>query len=266
MNKRNSYILGAVIAVIILVGVLSYYYLFVLPTSASIPAGVFVKVSNEDYAPLGKIEIYVQSWIGCPVGAAASWAIYLLISHYGKVEYYAHYSDPYDKSAPNIPGLIFLNFTPNSSIDFHIAYLYNEYLNATPNGTPIAVSQLIQVGEEELEHDFPAPIAQLIIKYETQVPIKQYGKPSALYVSPPHLNFAILITGPNGTYILTTPLVNPKTLEGYNISYVMSHLSQIQSIVNGYEELYHAVYEDSYNPNTGVSCPLVILESIKRVY
>ncbi len=252
--------LVAVILAILVAGVLSYYYFFVLPSSAAIPAGVFVKISNEDYAPLGKVAIYEQSWIGCPVGAAASWAIYLLISHYGKVEYYTHYSDPYDKTASNIPGLVFLNFTPNSSLEFHVAYLYNEYLNATPNGTPIPVSQLVQVGEEELMHDFPTQIAQLIIKYETQVPIKQYGKPSALYVNPPHLNFAILITGPNGTYILTTPLINPKALEGYNISYVMSHLNQIQAIMNGYNELYNAVYKASYDPNTGVSCLLLILD------
>lgn len=256
-------VLGLVFAIIIILGAFIAYHYFITPTRA-IPFGQFIKVSNEDYAPPGKVAIYVQSWIGCPVGAAASWDLYKLLSHYGKVEYYTHYSDPLDKAAPSIPGLIFLNFTPNSSLIFHIAYTYNEYLNATPNGTPIATSQLIQVGEKELIQAFGQQIAGIIIKYETQVPVASLGKPSALAVSPPHLNFAILVTGPNGTYILTTPLVNPKTLEGYNISYVMTHLNEIPPLVSGYQELYQTVLEASYDPSSGVYCLLLVLPMMTK--
>lgn len=45
----------------------------------TIPAGTFVKVNDQDYAPPGKVIVVVQSWYGCPVGAAASWAIYNVI-------------------------------------------------------------------------------------------------------------------------------------------------------------------------------------------
>ncbi len=219
--------------------------------SETVPFGKFVKVSNADYAPPGKVEIFEQSWIGCPVGATASWAIYMIISHYGNVSYYAHYSDPYDKTAPSVPGLIFTGFTPNSTLEFTVVYTYNEYLNATPSGTPVPVNDLVQVGEQELEQELPPNISKLFIEYETEVPVEGYNNASAYIVSPPHLNFGLIVTGPNGTYVLTTPLLSPKALEGYNISYVMHNMYNIPQLVNAAEYLQEVINE-AYGSSTPV--------------
>lgn len=89
----------------------------------------------------------------------------------------------------------------------------------------------------------PPQVAQLIIQYETQIPVINYGKPSALYVKPPHLNFAILISGPNGTYIVTTPIVNPTILEGYSPQYVLSHLDQFPQIIQAARMIQNTILE-----------------------
>ncbi|BCU67001.1 hypothetical protein HS7_04380 [Sulfolobales archaeon HS-7] len=231
MNKLVT--IGLII--VIIAGVLAFYfvgYKYIIGKSQAIPYGKFVKISNVDYAPKGKILIVEQSWIGCPVGAAASWVIYNVLFHYGNLSYYEHYSDPFDKAASNVPGLIFTGFKPSGVVEYEVVYTYNEYLNATPSGQPIPVNQLIPVGEQVLYAQLPQNIAALMIKYETQVPLINYNNASALVVKPPHLNFGLLITGPNGTYVLTGALVSPKLLEGYTPQYVMSHLDSFSAIVN----------------------------------
>ncbi|MCI2414120.1 MAG: DUF929 domain-containing protein [Candidatus Aramenus sp.] len=259
----NKTIIALVIVLIVVLGVGLYLIQSransprinqTLMGKTEIPFGKFVKVSNQDYAPLGKVEIFEQSWIGCPVGAVASWAIFIIISHYGNVTYYTHYSDPYDKVAPNVPGIIFEGFKPNSSLLFDVVYTYNEYLNATPNGVPIPESQLVQVGEQELVQQLPPNISSLIIKYETQVPVQGYNNASVYIVSPPHLNFALVVTGPNGTYILTTPLISPKALEGYNVSYVMSHMYNITALVQGAQYLQEVINEAFGSSTPVVNC------------
>ncbi|AWR95580.1 DUF929 domain-containing protein [Acidianus brierleyi] len=246
----------AIIALIVIIAGISYYELVPKTSSQSVsetvPFGKFIKVSNVDYAPPGKVEIFEQSWIGCPVGATASWVIYMIISHYGKVSYYTHYSDPYDKVAANIPGIIFTGFTPNSSLEFNVVYTYNEYLNATPTGTPVSVQNLISVGKKELEESLPQNISKLFIEYETQVPVEGYHNASAYIVSPPHLNFGLIITGPNGTYVLTTPLVNPNVLKGDSITYVMQNMYNITTLVNAASYL-----QEIINEAYGSSAPIV---------
>ncbi|BFH73133.1 DUF929 domain-containing protein [Sulfurisphaera javensis] len=270
MNKK---VLGTVIAVIVIIAAfLSVYYIMKLsntkasvnntqsPTTSSIneiPAGKFVKISNIDLAPKGQVIVVEQSWYGCPVGAAASWAIYNVLKNYGNITYEFHYSDPDHKPA-NIPGLIFLNFTPTSIVRFYVAYVYNEYLNASYNGTPIPQNELIPIGEKILEEEYasmglPPQVSQFIIQYETNVTVEQYGKPSALYVQPPHLNFAILISGPNGTYIVTTPIVNPDILSGYSPQYVFNNLDQFQQIINASNMIQQVILEAA-GPLAG-ECP-----------
>ncbi|MEM4086251.1 MAG: DUF929 domain-containing protein [Saccharolobus sp.] len=247
MSKKKL-ITIVVVAIIIIASISSYELFFSkIATAQGIPAGKFVKVSNVDLAPKGKIIVVEQSWYGCPVGAAASWAIYDVLKNYGNISYELHYSDP-DHSPANIPGLIFTNFTPNSVVEFYIAYVYNEYLNASYNGTPISQNQLITTGEQILKEEYaqmglPSQVAQLIIQYETQVSITNYGKPAALYVKPPHLNFAILISGPNGTYIVTTPIVNPTILEGYSPQYVLTHLDQFSEIIQAAQMIQNTIIE-----------------------
>ncbi|WP_338598762.1 DUF929 domain-containing protein [Sulfolobus tengchongensis] len=255
---RRSVIIAIVGIIIIIIGVVVYVTHFVA-SAQSIPAGKFIKISNEDLAPKGKVIVVVQSWYGCPVGAAASWAIYDVLQHYGNLSYELHYSDP-DHSPANIPGLIFTNFTSNSVVEFYVAYVYNEYLNGSYNNTPIPQDQLIPVGEQILKEEYaqmglPPQVAQLIIQYETQVPISQYGKPAAIYVKPPHLNFAILISGPNGTYIVTTPIVNPTILEGYTPQYVLSNIGQFPQIIQAAQMIQNTILEAA-GPLAG-ECPTI---------
>jgi hypothetical protein len=55
------------------------------------------------------------------------------------------------------------------------------------------------------------------------------------------LNFAILISGPNGTYyIVTTPIVNPTILEGYSPQYVLTHLDQFSEIIQAAQMIIEA--------------------------
>ncbi len=246
MNKK---ILGIIVAVIVIIAGIAAYEVFFskIAMAQGIPAGRFIKISNEDLAPSGKIIVVVQSWYGCPVGAAASWAIYDVLKNYGNLSYELHYSDP-DHSPANIPGLIFTGFKSTSVVEFYVAYVYNEYLNASYNGTPIPQNQLIPVGEQILKEEYaqmglPPQVAQLIIQYETQIPVINYGKPSALYAKPPHLNFAILISGPNGTYIVTTPIVNPTILEGYSPQYVLLHLDQFPQIIQAARMIQNTILE-----------------------
>ncbi|BBG25828.1 DUF929 domain-containing protein [Sulfuracidifex tepidarius] len=232
----------------------------------SIPMYQFVKVSNQDYAPAGKVEVIEQSWVGCPVGATASWAIYGALAHFGKFTYYNHTSDPFDKVASNIPGLIFLNFTPNSTILFKVVYVYNEYLNASAtlsngtyvSGVPILTSQLVYKGEAILNDSLPSDIASLFIKYETEVPVKGYHNASAYIVKPPHLNFGLIVTGPNGTWVMTTPMINPTYLQGMSVQGVWEQLNNgggnLTEIVNAAIYLERVISMASSSSAPEVSC------------
>ncbi|MCY0849848.1 DUF929 domain-containing protein [Sulfuracidifex metallicus] len=207
---------------------------------SQIPFGKFIKVSNQDLAPPGKVEVIEQSWIGCPVGAVASWAIYGALGKWGTFTYYNHTSDPLDTVAQNIPGLIFENFKPNSTVEFHVVYVYNEYLNGSAvldnatflSGYPISENQLVPQGEKILNQSLKETLNQtdwynissLFIKYETQVKVEGYNNSSAYIVKPPHLNFGMIITGPNGTWIDTTPLISPTYLKGMTINEVWTQL------------------------------------------
>ncbi len=232
----------------------------------SVPMYKFVKVSNQDYAPQGKVEVIEQSWVGCPVGATASWAIYGALSHFGKFSYYNHTSDPYDKVASNIPGLIFLNFTPNSTILFKVVYIYNEYLNASAtlknntyvSGTPIPTDELVSNGEEILNQSLPRDIASLFVKYETEIPVQGYQNASAYIVKPPHLNFGLIVTGPNGTWVMTTPMMNPTYLQGMTVNGVWEQLNNgggnLTEIVNAANYLEKVISMASSSSAPEVSC------------
>ncbi|WP_240931239.1 DUF929 domain-containing protein [Acidianus sulfidivorans] len=256
----NWKIFGSILIIVVIVAAVGIYELyFTKVASASIPEGKFVKISNEDLAPSGKIIIVEQSWYGCPVGAAASWAIYNVLREYGNVSYELHTSDP-THSPANIPGLVFLHFNSTSILQFYVAYVYNEYLNASYNGTPIPKNELIPVGEQILKEEYQqmgvpnaSLVYNLIVKYETEINVQQFDKPAALYVNPPHLNFALLISGPNGTYIVTTPIVNPTILEGYSPGYVLNHLDQFTQIINASNMIQNTILEAA-GPLAG-ECP-----------
>jgi hypothetical protein len=86
-----------------------------------------------------------------------------------------------------------------------------------------------------------AQVASIIIYYEVNITVSNYGKPPALYVRPPHLNFAILISGPNGTYIVHTPIVNPTTLEGHSLQYIYQNLDTFTQIIQASDMIQNVI-------------------------
>jgi Domain of unknown function (DUF929). len=182
----------------------------------SFPFLQFVKVSNQDYASSpDTVEVYFVSWEGCTYGAAQSWPIYLALSHYGKVNATPNWSDPEPLLTPNgsvsapmqVPGLLFQSFEPNGSVRFHSFYMigrifYNGTFSLT-NGTVIPYSgdSIVTLEQEELQKDVPGWVYDLIVKYELETPVGQYPD-LAEAGNPPHLATVLLITGPNGTWMI----------------------------------------------------------------
>ncbi len=182
----------------------------------SFPFLQFVKVSNQDYASSpDTVEVYFVSWEGCTYGAAQSWPLYLALSHYGKVNATPNWSDPEPLLTPNgsvsapmqVPGLLFQSFEPNGSVRFHSFYMigrifYNGTFSLT-NGTVIPYSgdSIVTLEQQELQKDVPSWVYDLIVKYELETPVGQYPD-LADAGNPPHLATVLLITGPNGTWMI----------------------------------------------------------------
>ncbi|EHP68179.1 protein of unknown function (DUF929) [Metallosphaera yellowstonensis MK1] len=191
----------------------------------------FVKVSSNDYAPPGKVDVYFVSWYGCPYGATLSWPLYLALDHYGQVQVIPHYSLSEEELGGAVPGLLFQGFEPNSSVDFHFLYIYNQYLNATPDGKPLN-GEAVQIGLQEIQNDLPPWVSQYVEQYQlnlTRVPAPNGTVTPIAYASPiPHIVTTLIITGPGGTWLM---LGYPSNLEPQQIIDTNSTtlLSQIQS-------------------------------------
>lgn len=177
-----------------------------------VPAyGKFFKISNNNYASTpGEVDIYFISWYGSPYGASFSWPLYMLLSHYGVVNV-TTYESIFYPSTGYVPGLIFLNFTPNSTIKFFVYYLYNKYLNASANGSvlfnPANTSQPLFYGLNVLKSKLPSWLYNYIVNYTNITPIyfvNATGQkiPVNQIYAPYHVVSTIVITGPGGTYIL----------------------------------------------------------------
>jgi len=182
----------------------------------SFPFLQFVKVSNQDYASSpNTVEVYLVSWEGCPNGATQSWPLYLALSHYGKVNATPIWSDPEPLPTPNgsvsapmqVPGLLFQSFVPNGSVRFHFLYLIGRiFYNGSfslPNGTviPFSGDSILTFEQQELQKDVPSWVYDLIAKYELETPVGQYPN-LADAGNPPHIATVLLITGPNGTWMI----------------------------------------------------------------
>ncbi|BCU67767.1 hypothetical protein HS7_12040 [Sulfolobales archaeon HS-7] len=167
--------------------------------------------------------------------------------HFGKVNYTLGFSDPYDSFSPNTPSLIFNNFTPNSSVHFVFVYLYNEYLNATASNTPVRTSLLTE-GLVELKTTLPSPIYLLVKEYTTEKWIAgSFFSPSAYEGKPPHINTVLIITGPNGTYMVNGYLFSPMLIQGYSPQYLLVNGLRIPQINSSYEELTEIVQSEIYS-------------------
>ncbi|AWS00163.1 DUF929 domain-containing protein [Metallosphaera hakonensis JCM 8857 = DSM 7519] len=165
-----------------------------------------VKVSSTDYAPNGTTQVYLVSWYGCPYGATLSWPLYLALSHYGNISVEPHLSvaEPDIANGDPIPGLLFESFTPNSSVQFHFLYIYNQFLNATPSGEPLNGNG-VQIGLNELESEAPSWVLNLVEEYQLNKTLVFYDNnqvPIAFGSQTPHLVTTLVISGPGGTWIL----------------------------------------------------------------
>lgn len=167
--------------------------------------GEFFKVSSQDFAPPGETDIYYVSWIGCPLGAANSWPLYMLLSHYGTLNVSSHLSIYESDIGFQVPGLIFYNFTPNSKVHFYFYYLTGQYLNETVDGKPIK-GNILDFELQELKNETPSWFYNITYYYTNVYPLIKEPNGSKIPVNyagvPPHIIDVIVITGPGGTYML----------------------------------------------------------------
>ncbi|BFI76813.1 DUF929 domain-containing protein [Sulfurisphaera ohwakuensis] len=223
--------------------------------NAQEPFFQFAKVSSQDYAPPGKVEVYLVSWIGCPFGASDSWGLYIALSHYGVVNVTPNYSDleqipisaPDNTISGKVPGLIFNSFNPNSSVEFHPIYLLGRIFTSNssaslPNGTIITYSgnSLVSFELNELQKLAPSWVYNLIYQYQITTPFPGHNEGIAYLGNPPHIVSTVIITGPNGTWMIM----------GYD-----------QQVNFGMPGLL-AQYAADYNYNTQL--PAMILQDIKN--
>lgn len=271
-NTKKVTFIFAVIAAIIIIAVLVMGH--VIPTSFGgnngfTPPqngvwGQFLQVSTSDYASAGHENIYFVSWIGCPVGAADSWALYGAFNQYYsgiQSSVYGHTSDPNEGALANIPGLIFtsqFSFTHNGvNVSFTPLYLYNEtmfgeegsnYANPEGNGILITTSsqnfniapsssKIVQYGLSIASANLPPSIYQVYDQFETVYPVSNVGSgthASDNLTEQPHLTTIMIITDSKGTFVFNGPMYNPQylTSQGYSYQYLLQNYNSISDITS----------------------------------
>jgi len=184
-------------------------------TNQPYPFFQLAKVSDTNYAGNNSVQVYFISWYGCPYGASDSWGLYIALAKYGILNATPNYSDfeaiPISQSNSiqgEVPGLIFNSFIPKSNVNFHPIYLLGRIFNSNstaslPNGTLISYSgnSLVNLELNELQKEAPSWVYNLIYQYQIQTPFEQ-GEAIAYLGNPPHIASTIIITGPNGTWMM----------------------------------------------------------------
>ena len=202
-------------------------------TSQHLQWGSFTKVSSGNFG--SEVHVYYISWLGCPIGAANSWAFYLSLSSLGNISTHVetHYSDPHD-SQPNTPGLIFNGTFTVQGIVFQPVYVYNQFMNATVNGTAIPKGSLVSVGLAELNASLPTDIYAIESDAMTKMPTEGMGSlppgPSAVALG--HINTNVIVTGSNGAWVLNGPLLNPADLSGLSSAQLLYSAAQNSAIAS----------------------------------
>jgi ABC-type dipeptide/oligopeptide/nickel transport system permease subunit len=107
-NFKWTVLGAAIIVVIVLVAILNPFF----AAPSSIKADTYYKVSNGDLLSNGSSAVFFLSWIGCPIGATDSWAIYSAIN--STTDIYSHVTlhsadptDIYSNDVTGQPGLLF---------------------------------------------------------------------------------------------------------------------------------------------------------------
>ena len=249
-ENKLMYVPFIVLAVIIVLLVALPYIHF--PTSsttvaeASTPLFNLVKINNINYAGNNTVQIYFISWYGCPNGATTSWPLYLALSKFGYVNVTPHYSITESTVGAPIPGLIFSNFThfKGENIYFHPVYIYGQYLNETPNGTPISSKDLVTYGLQELKNLVPYWVYNLTEFYEVNQTYQALQGQSPAYASNiPHLITILIISGPGGTWMVMgyPAQISPTDLAGLNSTILYNIITGHQSASGEYSIAYNHI-------------------------
>jgi len=184
-------------------------------TNQPSPFFQLAKVSDTNYAGNNTVQVYFISWYGCPYGASDSWGLYIALTKYGILNVTPNYSDfeairisQSNSIQGEVPGLIFNSFIPKSNVYFHPIYLLGRIFNSNstaslPNGTIVSYSgnSLVNLELNELQKEAPSWVYNLIYQYQIQTPFEQ-GEGIAYLGNPPHIASTIIITGPNGTWMM----------------------------------------------------------------
>ena len=227
-----------IIVVIVLVAIFNPFF----EPPASIHPDTYYKVSGGDLLSNGQSAVFFLSWIGCPIGATDSWAIYSAINSTSDIYSHVklHTADPtdvYSNGTTGQPGLLFKgNFTFTTSghkFTFYPLYMYNENMTGTVTNSKLNTSQLIPYGLNLINETYPARVAAMFYRYSNYT---KYDH---------HLTTTVLITGPHGSYILNSYMYTPVSggLLGSGTpssgswqpntpEHVMSHLSESKSITD----------------------------------
>lgn len=241
-KTRNAVLaLAAIIVVIIVVAaVIRVLQLSNPPSGAAQPLqwGSFTMVSDVDFGPA--VHIYYISWLGCPIGAADSWAFYVALSSLGNISAHVepHYSDPYD-SPSNIPGLVFNGTFSLQGIVFQPVYVYNEFMNATVNGSFIPRNSLVSAGLEELNRSLPAAVYSIEYSAMMKIPTEGMGTSPPLPSAPVlgHINTNVIVTGSKGAWVLTGPLLDPADLSGLSPAQLLYSAAQNSAIASASQQV-----------------------------
>jgi hypothetical protein len=201
-------------------------------TPSSIQWGTFTQLSNTNYGT--HINIYYISWYGCPFGAADSWAFHLYLKNIGYKQHYSNAKDIY----PNTPGLLFTDGFSNNTLTFTPIYLYNQTMTGNTLNQTITGS-LLTYGLNTLSQKLPQSIYTLEKEVMTIIPTSPFNQPSGIKMQ--HINTNIIITGPNGAWVLNGAFYNPDLLKGLstntvlngNYSFINNGELEISNIIKG---------------------------------
>ncbi|EQB68333.1 MAG: hypothetical protein AMDU4_FER2C00316G0005 [Ferroplasma sp. Type II] len=237
--KTRNFLLTAIMAVIIVIIVVLAVLNPFFAAPAHITADKYIEVSQKDLLSNGSSAVFFLSWIGCPIGASDSWALYYGINSTTNISSHVelHTADPSDVfSSPTtgLSGLLFKgNFTFTASghkFTFYPLYMYNETMSGTVANKSINGS-LVSYGLSLINNTYPAKVAAMFNKYSSDITYKN------------HLTTTFLITGPHGTYIYNSYMydiipggvlgsgsASPGNWSPNSPQYVMSHLGSSSHI------------------------------------
>lgn len=208
--KSRQFVFGVIALIIIVVIVIIAVTNPFFAPPASISPDKYYKISDHDLLSNGSTGVYFISWLGCPIGATDSWALYYAMNSttdiYSHVEYHEAYNkDIYANAAGTAgqPGLLFrgtFNFQYNGkTVTFYPLYMYNQTMTGTVTNGTIS-GTLASYGLSLIKAKYPTGVVNMFSRYASDITYKG------------HLETTFIITGPHGAYILNSFMYNPSVL------------------------------------------------------